>query len=171
RIWPEVWTHVALTRDVAGRFRIYLNGELDNDQGKPVSDTFAHLRIGWTAPRLGTAGWLTEYRVWNRARSGDEIRPDFDRSFGTEGGPTGRAGQPAGLVFYASGAGPWGTLQAGAKVLKTTDSPPLLTAAEAEALAAKFKKFRALAERSGDLTHGQAIFRNTCMPCHLASGQ
>ena len=27
---PNIWTHIAVIRDPAGKFRIYLNGELDN---------------------------------------------------------------------------------------------------------------------------------------------
>ena len=32
------------------------------------------VRIGWNAPAKGTAGWLSEFRIWNRERSASEIR-------------------------------------------------------------------------------------------------
>jgi putative heme-binding domain-containing protein len=159
------WTHVAVTRDEQGNFRIYLNGELDTADSKAAPQKFEHCRIGWTAPAKGTAGWLTEYRVWNRVRSGDEVRADFDRSFEGET-------LPAGLVHYFSGvAAGWGKLRGAAKVEKTADFPPLLTAAEARAQSQRFGKFRVLAERPGDSAHGKVLFGSTCLVCHSIGGQ
>jgi len=34
----DLWTHVAVSRDETGRFRIYLDGELDNADGKPLKE-------------------------------------------------------------------------------------------------------------------------------------
>jgi putative membrane-bound dehydrogenase-like protein len=161
---PDVWTHYAVTRDAQGKFRIYINGELDTSESKPAPQKFENLRIGWTAPAKGTAGWLSEYRVWNRARSADEIRADFDRSFEGEA-------KPAGLAHYFPGAGPWGKLHSGAKVVKTSDFPPLLTPAESKELAAKFQKFHTLAEGAGDKAKGQALFTAICQSCHSVGGQ
>jgi len=164
-IVADSWTHIAVTRDTPGNFRIYLNGELDTDQSKPAPQKFEHCRIGWTAPPQGTAGWLTEYRVWNRLRTAEEIRADFDRSF--EGDT-----KPADLAYYFSGTKPgWGKLHGSAKVAKTSDYPALLTAAEARTQAEKFAKFRALAANNGDLAHGKALFTTTCMICHSVGGQ
>ena len=160
---PDVWTHLAVTRDAAGKFRIYLNGELDSDQGKAVPQKFEKLRVGWTAPAKGTAGWLSEFRVWNRVRTDAEIRADFDRSFEGEA-------RPAGLVHYFPGAGPWGKLHSGAKVMKTSDFPPLLTPAESKALAEKFGRFHALAEKAGDTAKGKALFATVCQTCHSVGG-
>jgi len=160
----DMWMHYAVTRDAQGNFRIYLNGELDSDQGKPVPQKFEHCRIGWTAPAKGTAGWLSEFRVWNRARTAGEIRADFDRSF--EGEP-----KPSGLAHYFPGAGPWGKLHGGAKVVKTSDFPPLLTPDESKMLAEKFTKFHALAEKVGDTAKGKALFTTACMSCHSVLGQ
>jgi hypothetical protein len=115
KITPEVWTHVAETRDAEGRLRIFQNGELDADESKPMRDKFERCRVGWTAPAKGTQGWLTEYRVWNRARSVDEIRTDFDRSYANDA-------VPVGLVQLYSATN-WGKLQNGAKVSKTADFP------------------------------------------------
>jgi len=164
-IVADVWTHVAVTRDATGKFRLYQNGELDTDQSKAAPQPFEHCRIGWTSPARGTSGWLTEYRVWNRLRTAEEIRADFDRTL--QDTPA-----PAGLVRCFSGsAASWGKLHGTAKVEQTSDFPPLLTAAEARAQAAKFGKFRALATASGDTVHGKALFTTTCMICHSAGGQ
>lgn len=160
---PDVWTHVAVTRDAAGKFRLFQNGELDSEQGQAVKQKFEHLRVAWTAPGQGTAGWLSEYRVWNRARSADEIRADFDRSFEGEA-------KPAGLVHYFAGTN-WTKRLAGAKVVKTPDFPPLLNAADAKALAEKFAQFRALAERRGDLARGKTLFATACQICHSVAGE
>ncbi len=164
KIAPDTWTHIAVTRDAAGKLRIYQNGELDNDQGKAVPAKLEHLRMGWTAPVQGTAGWLSEYRVWNRARHAEEIRADFDRSFEGET-------KPAGLTHYFPGAGPWGKLKSGAKIVKTSDFPPLLTPAESKILAGKFAKFHAIADKAGDSARGKALFSTVCMGCHSVGGQ
>jgi putative membrane-bound dehydrogenase-like protein len=163
-IVPDTWTHAAVTRDDKGKFRIYVNGELDTDESKIAPQKFENCRIGWTATPGGTAGWLTEYRVWNRARTPDEIRRDFDRSF--EGEP-----RPAGLVGYLTGTNGWGVTRAPAKVEKTADYPPLLNPAEAREIAQKFDSFRALAEKPGDIANGKALFTSACMTCHNVGGQ
>ncbi len=159
----DSWTHVAATRDAEGRFRIYLNGELDNSRGSVVTNTFEGLRIGWSGAPQGTKGWLTEYRVWNIARKAEEIRADFDRSFEDET-------KPPGLMNYFSGTH-WPNLHASASVEKTDDFPPLLTAVESGAQAQKFSKFRALAENPGDAEHGKTFFSSICMTCHSVGGQ
>jgi mono/diheme cytochrome c family protein len=79
---PETWTHYAVTRDAQGVFRIYINGELDATSAQRNTNTFSNLNIGRTIPNAGgTDGWLAEYRIWNVARSAEEIRDNFDRSF------------------------------------------------------------------------------------------
>jgi putative heme-binding domain-containing protein len=163
-IVPDTWTHVAVTRDDKGKLRIYLNGELDTDESKTAPQKFENCRVGWTATPGGTAGWLAEYRVWSRTRTADEIRRDFDRSF--EGEP-----RPSGLAHYFAGTNGWGAVRASAKVEKSADHPPLLTSAEARELAGRFETFRGLAEKSGDIARGKAIFTSTCLACHNVGGQ
>jgi putative heme-binding domain-containing protein len=163
KLVPDLWTHVAVTRDAGGKFRIYINGELDTDQGKPALQKFEHLRVGWTAPAQGTAGWLSDYRVWTRARTADELRADFDHTFEDDA-------KTNGLAHYFTGAN-WKQLQPGAKVVKTPDFPPLLNPIEARAITEQFTRFRALAERSGDATRGKALFATACLSCHSIGGQ
>ncbi len=67
-------------------------------------------------------------------------------------------------------AGPWGKSGAGAKVARTSDFPPLLTATEAAALDSKFAAIRALALAKGDAAHGKEVAA-LCMACHLIQGQ
>ena len=159
----DVWTHLAVTRDAVGKFRIYQNGELDSADSKPAPQKFSNVRIGWTTTPKGTAGWLSELRVWNRERGAAEIRADFDRSFTPDA-------KPDGLVGLFTGES-WGRVHGGAKVMKSQDFPPLLTAAEAAAVAQKFSKFHALAEKSGDAAKGRALFANVCQQCHAVGGQ
>jgi putative heme-binding domain-containing protein len=160
----NAWTHLGVTRDSKGVFRLYINGELDSTDPRAVTATFSDLDIGRTTPNRGTAGELTEYRVWNFARTGEEIRADFDRTF--VGEPL-----PSGLVHYYPGAGPWGSLHGNAKVERVTDAPTLLTGEQARSQAAKFARFRALAEKGGNLEKGKAVFTATCMVCHSVAGQ
>ncbi len=162
-IVPNIWTHIAVTRDEKGALKIYQDGSLDQDQSKPTPQKFDNVRLGWAKAGTGTQGALSEFRIWNRTRTADEIRNDFDRSF---------AGQakPPGLVFYATGSGPWGKLQSGAQVIKLSDFPPILTADEATALDAKFAKYRALADQPGDPARGKTVTL-LCQACHLIQGQ
>src|SRR5205085_1190101 len=103
--------------------------------------------------------------IWNRVRTAEEIRADFDRSFEEDA-------KPAGLVHYFSGAAPgWGKLHGSAKVEKAADFPALLSASEARAQAEKFAKFRTLASHPGDAAHGKALFTTTCIVCHSVAGQ
>ncbi len=166
---PEVWTHLAVTRDAAGKFRIYQNGELDSADSKPAPQKFENVRIGWTTTPKGTAGWLSELRVWNRERSAAEIRADFDRSYGSEiSDSRSQSGDRPARLFTGDS---WGRLHSGAKVMKSQDFPPLLTAAEAAAVAEKFGKFHALSEKPGDVAKGRALFANVCQQCHSVGGQ
>lgn len=160
---PEVWTHVAVTRDAQGRFALYINGELDTDQGRPFAEDFVDLRIGHSNPPQGTAAAIAEYRVWNYARSAEEIRQYFDRSFADQP-------RPAGLVRYYYGEH-WGKLHGGARVTRTPDYPPILTAQEAKQLEEKFDRYRALAQRPGDIAKGKAIFEKHCLSCHAVGTQ
>lgn len=162
QINPDIWTHYAITRDAAGRFRIYRNGELDADESKLAPQKFSHCQIAWTTPGGGTAGWLSEFRVWDHVRTPEEIRAEFDRSYAGEAVP--------GLVHYFSGA-QWGKLRNGARVEKTQDFPALMTAAEAAALAAKFAKYRVLANQTGDVAKGKVLFTAVCQVCHTVGGQ
>ncbi|MCS7015006.1 MAG: c-type cytochrome [Gemmatales bacterium] len=160
---PNVWTHIALTRDAQGRFAIYINGELDNDQGRPYSEDFVDLRVGHSNPSQGTAAAFCEYRIWNYARSADEIRQWFDRSFAD-------TMPPPGLVRYYHGA-QWGKLHGGARVTRTTDYPPILTAQEVRQLEEKFARYRTLAQRVGDPGRGKAVFDKHCLVCHAVGAQ
>lgn len=167
KMTPEVWTHLAVTRDAAGQFRIYQNGELDSAESKPVRQKFENVRLGWTGPAKGTAGWLSEFRIWNRERTAAELRADFDRSFSEISNLKSQI--PAGLVGQFTGAS-WGKLHSGARVTKTADFPPILTPTEAAALAEKFAKFHALAGQSGDVGRGKAMFTTLCQQCHSVGG-
>ncbi len=161
---PELWTHVAVTRDENGAFRIYLDGELDTADSKPLKEKFTDLDIGRVAPANGgTAAMLAEYRIWNRCRTGDEIRADFDHSF--EGEPL-----PSGLAKYCSSSGSWGKLNGGARITRTLDPPPVLNGAEARVQAEKLAKYRAILEKPGDTAHGKQV-GTICLPCHSIQGQ
>ncbi|MEO6245552.1 MAG: family 16 glycoside hydrolase [Opitutaceae bacterium] len=166
---PDVWTHYAITRDRAGFFRIYFNGELEATSATTSQTVFTNLNVGRSRlnPSIGTtAGWLAEYRVWNVARSSEEIRSHFDRSFAG----TLPAARPAGLVEIFAGAS-WGPLKGTAHVELTDDAPVLLTAAQAEQQEQKFSRFRVLANSRGNPEHGKQLFTTLCLACHQFAGQ
>ncbi|HWB03512.1 MAG TPA: PVC-type heme-binding CxxCH protein [Verrucomicrobiales bacterium] len=157
---PDMWTHVAVTRDDKGMLKIYLNGEQDKAQSKPVTRPLKSLRIGGSIVNKGTSGALSEFRVWNVCRTPEEIRGAFDRTF---------PARPAGLVVQLTGAD-WGELLGGARIAKTTDFPAVLTPEEAKAVDAKYTKFHALAEKPGDPAQGQ-IAAIICIGCHTINGK
>ncbi|HVK58570.1 MAG TPA: LamG-like jellyroll fold domain-containing protein [Candidatus Kapabacteria bacterium] len=156
------WTHLAITRDSEGVFRLYQNGEIDITDDRKITNTFKDLDIGRTIPGGGTYGDLAEFRVWNRARTADEIRNDFDRTFEGEE-------RPSGLVRYFGTH--WKPLNGGARMAKVPDGPALLTAAKAREQQDNFARFRALADASGDLEKGRAVFASACQVCHSVNGE
>lgn len=162
KMTPELWTHVCVTRDNDGRFKTYIDGELDNAECQPLKTTFDNLDVGRVAAAKGTVGMLAEFRVWNKCRTEDEIRSEFDLSY------EGQA-DVAHLVHHFSGES-WGKLHGNAKIKKTLDPPPLLTLAEARAQSEKLAKYRALAEKPGDATKGKQL-ATACLVCHTIQGQ
>jgi putative membrane-bound dehydrogenase-like protein len=161
---PGSWNHYAVTRDAEGKFSIYIDGELDAESTARETMPYPGLRVGFSTSPGGTQGRIAEFRVWNRARTADEIRADFDRSF------TGDDARPESLVTFHGGAA-WGTLAGDARVEPALDAPKLVTAAELAARSEKFAKFRQLAEAGGDQDKGKQLFAIRCLTCHQQGGQ
>jgi len=157
----DVWTHVAVTRDVAGHFSIHLNGELDRTSKGTDTRVFEHLDVGHSTAAGGTAADFAEFRVWNTCRSADEIRATANVSL-----PPGAPG----LLYHGRGA-EWGKLSGGARIERTSDVPPVIGDAEYRELETKFARFRTLAARGGDPGHGRQVFAATCAVCHSLGGQ
>lgn len=71
----DEWTHIAITFDGAKR-RHYVNGEQVGswNEAAPLTTSNAEMRIGhdvsWSVP----PGAVDEFRVWNVARTSDELR-------------------------------------------------------------------------------------------------
>lgn len=145
---PDLWTHLAVTRDEKGICRIYQNGELDATATKPANAKWENCRIGWSGPNKGTEGAMMEFRVLKRAKTAAEIRAGFDRH------------SPTGLTDLTGPA----KLGKGARIAKTIDTPPLLTEEQAKALDAKFAKLTALAAK-GDPQAGKPLAA-LCIACH-----
>ena len=165
KVTPGVWTHCALTRDAAGEFRIYLNGESDATGTKTDTSDYRSLDVGRTTHAAGgTAGWIAEFRVWSEARSAMEIRKSFDRSHAAD-----PARPPALERVFA--AADWGQLHGAARVERVMDAPELLTPAEAAAQEEKFKRFRALANARGNAERGRERFAASCLACHQQGGK
>ncbi|MCX6839235.1 MAG: DUF1080 domain-containing protein [Verrucomicrobia bacterium] len=148
---PDLWTHLAVTRDAQGIIRIYQNGELDAEGTQPAPTAWKNCQIGWSGPAKGTEGAMMEFRIWKTTRSAQEIRGGFDRSY---------ASNESHKTCLKAGE----KLGKGARIAKTIDTPPLLTEEAAKALDAKFAKFTALAPK-GDPQAGKALSA-LCMACH-----
>jgi putative heme-binding domain-containing protein len=161
----EVWTHVAITRDDDGRFKIYINGELDTDQCTPTRRHYAGVFVCRTSnPQPGGPGaMVTEYRVWNSARSASEIQAYYKTSFSD-------GSLPASLAHYFSG-NRWTKLHGSAQLAHARDYPPLIDQATAQARRQKLEQFRSVAEQPGDLAQGKIVFKNICANCHNVQGE
>jgi len=167
---PSVWTHLAVTRNHAnGILRIFLNGVEDAasvpEAAKNVREAaFSDLHIGLTTPSTaGTDGVLLEYRVWDRARTAEEITRDMHVTFRDD------TALPPGLAHYfpEGGKEPKG----GAAFKPANSFPRLRTGVEAEAFAAKFSRMRTLAQQTGSVEKGKVLFTALCMSCHTLAGQ
>jgi putative membrane-bound dehydrogenase-like protein len=163
-ITPELWTHYAITRDAQGELRLYGNGELEAVGKVRLTKDFLGCDVAWTVPKRGTEGALAEYRVWNVARSAKEIRDNFTRTYAGED-------RPAALTFFnAGGDASWGKLLKGAKVVRTTDVPPLITKAQFEVLSRKQEHYMELGRKGGNVAKGKALAA-LCQTCHTINGQ
>ena len=159
-----IWTHVALTRDAAGILRTYQDGELTGTSKSVQPHDLPGLTIGWSSPGAGTLGAFAEYRIWNVERKPAEVRTNMTRTFAGEK-------LPQSLVFAsASGDAAWGKLGKGAKVVRTTDAPPLLNAEQFAAVEQKTSRFTALAAKVGDPAKGKTLVA-LCQACHMINGQ
>lgn len=157
------WTHLAFTRDETGKLRLFLDGE-PNATGGNFPDPLIDLGLGKSLAKGGTEGDFDEVRVWNVARSADEIRRDHRTRF-TE------TDTPPGLVSRLNGLSPGGEGSNGAKVAFTRDFPELVTPSEAAALEQEFAKYRKLAAVPGDAANGKRLARATCFICHQVGGE
>jgi len=163
KVVADAWTHVAISRDAKGVFRIYVNGERAGASKPGYGDTFRGLYIGRTIPRnTGTRGEFIEYRIWNKALNDAAIRAQFDRTFDGES-------LPAGLVKRFSGS-TWPPLHGTARVVATDNAPRLVSSREAAERAAVFDRYRKLIAQSGDPARGRQVFTRQCLACHSFRG-
>ena len=159
-----IWTHIALTRDAAGVLRTYQDGELTGTSKSAQPHDLPGLTIGWSSPGAGTQGAFAEYRIWNVERKPAEVRTNMTRTYAGEK-------LPGSLVFAsASGDAAWGKLGKGAKILRTTDAPPLLNAEQFAAVEQKTARFMALSAKDGDAAKGKTLVA-LCQACHVINGQ
>jgi putative heme-binding domain-containing protein len=158
-----IWTHIALTRDAAGVLRTYQDGELTGTSKSAQPHDLPGLTIGWSSPGAGTQGAFAEYRIWNVERKPAEVRTNMTRTFAGEK-------LPEALVFAsASGDAAWGKLGKGAKIVRTTDAPPLLNAEQFAAVEQKTVRFTALSAKAGDPAKGKVLVA-LCQSCHMING-
>ncbi len=159
---PDVWTHCAITRDTENRFTIYLDGEPDAATGKTHAGDFENLNLAEGHRGRTSAASYEEFRIWNTARTADEIRRDFRTSFaGTS---------PQGLVLRVAGDSQNTRPEGSARISLTRDFPDLVTTSQSAALEEKFTRFRTLAAAPGDVAKGRELVESSCMICHQING-
>jgi putative heme-binding domain-containing protein len=158
---PENWTHVALTRDASGALKLYMNGELDAVGKKPLTDALGALSIGDGNVVSGTVRYQ-EVRVWNRARSAEEIRGSYLANLSSS--------KPEGLTHRFAGEA-WPQTVGKAVLSWTRDYPELLTPEQTKSLEEKFTRMKALVSLDkGDKEKGRALFSGVCATCHQVQG-
>ncbi len=87
---PEnIWTHVAVVMD-SNQVHIYFNGILDKTANSIINDSLVDLPIRIGAARQDAIdplnGQIEEVRIWNTARTEDQINTYMDRElYGSEG--------------------------------------------------------------------------------------
>lgn len=157
-----IWTHLALSRDQDGIFRLYLDGELDSTGTKRFLGVFSDLDLGRTSPpQGGTHGDLLEFRLWDYARSNLEIRSCFRRRLGPE---------LKGLMNYFPEGGDHTKLQGGARIMPMASSPKLHDELAAAKQEKELARFRSIAEKPGQGSRGEPLFRALCLSCHTVGG-
>lgn len=159
------WIHCAITRDDSGKFTIYLDGEADSSEGKTSTADFIGLNFGDTTAKDGPKAMYDEYRIWNVARTAEEIRMDYRTDYsGSE--------MPKGLVMRLTGKDLAGVKLAGkATVMMSPDFPVLLTTQQRDQNLEKFRRFEGLAKKAGDAQKGRALMEATCFMCHQVGGK
>lgn len=157
------WNHYAVTRDEQGTFRIYLNGEPVAQSAERNTNDFPRLRLGQSIAAGGSDARFAEFRVWNVARTGEQIRESFDRTFAGDERPE--------SLIQCFGDRDWGELLGRAEVEPALDAPQLLSADQAQEREAKFARYRHLANSAGDRSAGQALFAKHCLTCHQHRGE
>ncbi len=156
KIIADLWTHVAATRDEKGMFKIYINGELDNADSKVAAHPIGKVSIGWSTAAKGTQGQFAEYRIWNVARSADQIRANFDRSISYT---------DANLLFNGTGDSGWGKFNKHVNLMNSINVPPVMSVTEAETFDKKYQQFLTYAKAGGNVNDGKNLAA-LCMACH-----
>src|SRR5262249_25882242 len=72
-IAPLTWAHIAVTCDSQRQIRIYQDGELVAGPSKPVGDLQDKVWVGKNGEPGGMSGLLAEFRVWEVARTQEQI--------------------------------------------------------------------------------------------------
>lgn len=158
-----VWTHYAVTRDAAGRFAIYVDGERDPAPSGVFKGPINGLQLGESNPAGGSAASYLEMRIWNHARTPEQIREHWRTRFGAEE-------MPEGLVRRVSADTPGLELRGGAAIEWVEDFPELRTPEENRERRETFERYRKLAEAGGDPEAGRKLAESHCMICHQIQG-
>ncbi len=159
----DTWIHYAITRNNAGRLKIFIDGELDQPRSKIFKGALKGLNLGQSHEQQGnTAGQMMEVRIWNGARSDETIRRDMWTRYAGK--------QPKNLQYRFAGSSKKYELQGKASVALKMDTPQLISPKEAATKQAKFAKYRVMAQTKGDASKGKVIFEQSCLVCHAIRG-
>ncbi len=159
-----LWIHYAVTRDEAGKLRIFIDGEPDAEGIMAADTEIKGLNIGTSLAEGGTAASFLSFRVWNFAESDEQIRSAYRTLYGD-------ADKPDGLLLKFPSGMEQPKTSGTAEFRMSFGIPDLRTRAEAQAIAAKFEAVREKTKLPGDPTSGAALAKATCMICHQIKGE
>ncbi|HRE84497.1 MAG TPA: DUF1080 domain-containing protein [Opitutaceae bacterium] len=157
QIPAEVWTHLAITRESNGIWSIYIDGQHDAQSETPDQRPLEAIRLGWNLPPDGPRALFSDVRAWSVARSATDLAATFDRRLPSA---------VTGLLLQTNDEQSWGKRRQGATLIKTSQTPPVISAEAAAALDAKFTRLRLLAEKDGNASRGRELAA-TCLACHV----
>ncbi len=126
-----VWHHAALTYD-GTTMKIYLDGNLDGELAigqETAWNTIQHFGLGTAMDSNGLAegflhGMMDETRIWNRARTVDEIRASMKKEIATETGLIARwaMSEASGNTIFSTGSASTDATLMG-NIFRTTGAP------------------------------------------------
>ena len=155
KVSPNVWTHIALSRDDSGKLKIYFDGDL-NAEGE-FEGPMTNIQLLRSDTDRGNKMKVKEFRVWNYARSKAQILADFMTDY--------TAGEREEDLLVHLERDEKKFKRVNLKSEMTSDFPDLISPDQAIAAKKKFDRVVGLAMKKGDTIRGKAYF-SSCVACH-----
>jgi len=107
------WQHIAVVYTSWNSYKVYINGELvgsDSGTSPNRANTSANVEIGYSGPfynKYYFNGLIDDVRIYNYARTADEIRLDYNAGYAARFGPTSSCDEDPGACMTKGLVGYW----------------------------------------------------------------